>query len=284
VFGVITSGTARIRSLPETVGYWGCLLPDWPEAIVLARSLLQAGVRPAVVRLSNEEETRWLMKTSAEKKGLVQRLGKAYIQWAMRRRGFDPERVCLCILSFEGSTDVVRLAQRRARAVAAECRAIGLGSAPGRSWQRERFSLPYFRDGLMARGVMVDTLETATTWDNVERLDRAVRDAILSGIEAGGTRGAVMVHVSHVYETGAALYFTFLARHQTGNELGQWQTIKTSATKAIIENGGTLSHHHGIGYEHQPLEAEHGPVAVEALRAFKASVDPADVMNPEKLL
>lgn len=284
VFGVITSGTARVRPIPETIGYWGCLLPEWSRAIAFVRDLVQSGVVPAVVRLSNADETRWLMKTSSQKKGLVQRLGKAYIQRAVRRRSVSPDRVCLCILSFEGSRDAVRLALRCAKEHGRRRRAVGLGSAPGRSWERERFALPYLRDELMARGVMVDTLETATTWGNVERLDGAVREAIDAGIEAGGTRGAVMVHISHVYETGSALYFTFIARQQAGNELAQWQTIKTAATRAILDHGGTLSHHHGIGYEHRPLEAEHGPVAVEALRAFKASVDPTGVMNPEKLL
>ena len=136
----------------------------------------------------------------------------------------------------------------------------------------------------MARGVMVDTLETATIWSNLERLDGVVRAAITSGIDAGGTPGAVMGHVSHVYRTGASLYYTFLARQQSNDALAQWQRIKTAANQAIAGSGGTLSHHHGIGCEHRPLAAEHGPLAVEALRSLKAALDPAGLMNPDKLV
>ena len=284
VLGVITSGTAHVRPLPETVRFQGYFLPDWPDAIGFVRDLLQAGVTPSVVRLSNPSETRWLLKSSAGDAGLVQRIGKAVIQRTIRARGFEADRLCLCLLSFEGPPQRVRLACEEATHAARRCRAIRLGGSPGRSWQRDRFTLPYLRDELMARGVMVDTLETATTWSDLERLDDAVHESIGAAMSAGGTRGAMMAHVSHVYPTGASLYYTFLARQQADDPLGQWQAIKTAATRAIVDHGGTLSHHHGIGYEHQPLSAEHGPLAVDALRAVKATVDPDALMNPEKLL
>jgi len=282
--GVITSGSARVRSLPERRRFGAWFLPDWSSAIGFARDLLQTDVRPAVMRLSDPAETRWLLKTGSERRSVVERIGRAYVRRVVRRRGFDPEQICLCILGFEGRADLVRLAHRQARHTANRYRAVGLGASPGRSWERDRFTLPYLRDELMSRCVMVDTLETAATWANVERLYAAVREAIDAAIRTGGTRGAVMAHVSHVYPTGASLYYTFLARQQSGNELPQWQAIKTAATRAILEHGGTLSHHHGVGYEHLPLEAEHGPLATDALRSLKATLDPAALMNPEKLL
>jgi len=282
--GVITSGTARVRPLPDRRRFRAWFLPDWSRAVSFVRDLLQAGVRPAVVRLSDPEETRWLLKTASQTGGLIRRIGKTYIRHAIRARRFDPDQICLCLLGFEGPADGVRLACRSAAQVAGRYRAVGLGSAPGRSWERDRFTLPYLRDDLMARGVMVDTLETATTWRNLERLDRAVRDAITAATQASGSRGTVMAHVSHVYATGASLYYTFLARRQTGHEMDQWQAIKTAATQAIIDHDGTLSHHHGIGYEHLPLAAEHGPLAVEGLQALKAAFDPDGLMNPEKLI
>ncbi|MBN1344026.1 MAG: FAD-binding oxidoreductase [Phycisphaerae bacterium] len=284
VLGVITSGTARVRPLPECVRFKAYFLPGWRDGIDFLRQMLQCGLRPSVVRLSDPVETRWLMKTSSDKAGLIRQVGKAYLKHVIQRRGFDPDRICLCLLSFEGAPAHVRADCRQAAGLASRFRAVALGSSPGQSWKRERFSLPYFRDDLMARGVMVDTLETATLWSNVEPLDRAVRHAITSGIDAGQARGAVMAHVSHVYRAGASLYYTFLARHNGNDALDQWQRIKTAANRAIADNGGTLSHHHGIGYEHQPLAAENGPLAVQALKALKATLDPTALMNPEKLL
>ena len=94
-----------------------------------------------------------------------------------------------------------------------------------------------------------------------------------------------MCHISHVYESGASLYFTLIARQREGDELAQWRAVKDAATEAIVTGGGTLTHHHAIGRDHAPwLSREIGEQGVAALRALKAELDPARIMNPGKLL
>jgi len=95
----------------------------------------------------------------------------------------------------------------------------------------------------------------------------------------------VMCHVSHLYPSGASLYFTFLARQKEGEELAQWRAVKEAASRAIVEGGGTLTHHHAVGRDHAPwMEREVGATGLGALRALKAELDPAGIMNPGKLL
>jgi alkyldihydroxyacetonephosphate synthase len=94
-----------------------------------------------------------------------------------------------------------------------------------------------------------------------------------------------MCHVSHLYETGASLYFTFLAGQKQGDELAQWQAVKEAASRAIVEGGGTITHHHAVGRDHRAwMLDEVGREGVQALRALKAELDPAAIMNPGKLL
>jgi alkyldihydroxyacetonephosphate synthase len=94
-----------------------------------------------------------------------------------------------------------------------------------------------------------------------------------------------MCHVSHLYRSGASLYFTFLARQETGDPLGQWRAAKSAACDAIVANGGTITHHHAVGRDHAPwLPAETGELGVELLRSAKRALDPAGIMNPGKLL
>ena len=94
-----------------------------------------------------------------------------------------------------------------------------------------------------------------------------------------------MCHVSHLYETGASLYFTFIARQREGEEIEQWQAAKAAASAAIVEGGGTITHHHAVGRDHAPwMEQEIGSTGVSALRALKSELDPAGIMNPGKLL
>jgi alkyldihydroxyacetonephosphate synthase len=94
----------------------------------------------------------------------------------------------------------------------------------------------------------------------------------------------VLCHISHVYETGASLYFTVAAK-QLGDGLGQWGVAKAAASDAMIAAGATITHHHAVGRDHKPWFAQEvGPVGVEMLRAVKERIDPAGVLNPGVLV
>jgi alkyldihydroxyacetonephosphate synthase len=132
---------------------------------------------------------------------------------------------------------------------------------------------------------MAETLETATQWSHLLDLHDAVAGALHESLAERGTPAFVACHVSHLYPSGASLYFTFLARQEEGAELEQWEAAKRAASEAIVAQGATITHHHAVGRDHLPwMEAEVGPLALEALRAVKERLDPAGIMNPGKLL
>jgi alkyldihydroxyacetonephosphate synthase len=135
----------------------------------------------------------------------------------------------------------------------------------------------------MDAGVLVETLETATSWSNLEHLHHAVGAAL---VESLGDERAPLVacHVSHVYPSGASLYFTVLA--QAGrNPAERWLAAKRAACETVLDNGGTITHHHAIGADHLPYVArEIGSDAVAALRSIAGQLDPNGVMNPGKLI
>ena len=160
--------------------------------------------------------------------------------------------------------------------------AASLGRGPGRAWRRGRYEAPYLRDLLLDRGIMIDTLETAITWDRYLPLHAAVRDALRDAL---GDRSVVMAHLSHSYTNGGSIYYTFLAPQEAGAELEQWDRVKAAATDAIVRNGGALSHHHGIGVEHRRwMKGYLGEQGARWLAALKAALDPGDILNPGKLL
>ena len=94
-----------------------------------------------------------------------------------------------------------------------------------------------------------------------------------------------MCHVSHVYETGASLYFTLIARQREGEEIEQWREVKDAAAEAILDAGATITHHHAIGRDHRRwLTREVGDGGLTRCAALKRELDPAGIMNPGKLL
>jgi alkyldihydroxyacetonephosphate synthase len=137
---------------------------------------------------------------------------------------------------------------------------------------------------LLDEGALVETLETAAFWSRIPALKAAVTEALVGALSAQGTPPLVLCHVSHVYETGASLYFTVISA-QTDDPVGQWRQAKVAASEAIASAGGTISHHHGVGTDHRSAYADEiGPLAVEALQAVKHVLDPSNVLNPGILL
>jgi alkyldihydroxyacetonephosphate synthase len=276
--GVIGELTLRVRPAPRERVYEGVFFEDFAAGVEALRGLAQEHAAPDVARLSDQAETRMSLALAGTG-GLKGRLGKAYLGLRGYRGG------CLAILGFEGEPELLAARRKRALELVRRDGGLSVGRSPGEAWLASRFSAPYLRDELLTQGVMVETLETATTWSNVRALHRAVGGAIADALAAAGTAGLVMCHVSHLYETGASLYFTFLARQREGAELEQWRAVKQAASNAIVSGGGTITHHHAVGRDHAPwMEQEIGPQGVAALRALKSELDPAGIMNPGKLL
>ncbi len=276
--GVITDVTVRVRPAPRARRFEGWFARDFETGCEAVRALAQADALPDVTRVSDEEETRVNLMLSGTG-GAAQALLRAYL----RVRGVAGG--AMLILGWEGAREDV---ERRRALTARLLRAHGvvsLGAAPGRAWERSRFSGPYLRDELLDHGYLVETLETAHTWSHHQQLYRAVRDALTAALREGGTPPIVFCHLSHAYRDGASLYFTFLARARAGAELEQWAAAKRAASEAITAAGGTITHHHAVGRDHAPyMDAEVGAVGLEALRALKERLDPAGIMNPGKLL
>jgi len=180
---------------------------------------------------------------------------------------------------------VVTAARRSAcSAVLAAAGGIALGTDPGEAWRTGRYRAPYLRDPLLDAGAFVETLETATFWSHLSELRTAVTTAITDALAAQGTPPVVLCHISHVYETGASLYFTVLCA-QSDDPIAQWAHAKDAANAAIRAAGATITHHHGVGTDHRAAyQEEIGPLALTMLRAVKASVDPVGILNPGVLV
>ena len=276
--GVISELSLRVRAAPRERVYEGVFFEHFAAGVEVLRELAQQGAAPDVARLSDEAETRMALALAGSG-GMKGRLGRMYLSARGYREG------CLAILGFEGGEREVAARRKRALAAARRGGGLAVGRSPGEAWLKGRFSAPYLRDELLTHGVMVETLETATQWSSLRRLHGEVAGAIGDALRACGTPGLVMCHVSHLYETGASLYFTFVARQREEDPIGQWRAVKDAASAAIVAGGGTITHHHAVGRDHAPwMRQEVGETGLAALRALKAELDPAGVMNPGKLI
>jgi alkyldihydroxyacetonephosphate synthase len=269
--GVITQATVRVHRAAQDRAFESIVFPSFPDGLEALRAMAQDGVPPDMAYLMDEEETRLDVATAGGARGIGPAL--------LRARGFSLDRASILLLGYEGARDVVKEHLSLGRKY---CRAgLGIGAGPAEKYSRERYDTPYLRDSLIDHRILVDTAETATVWSNVERLYRAVCKALLEGMWSTGVKGLVGCHVSHVYSEGASLYFTYMAAQKRGDELAQYDSVKAAVTRAIIDAGGNLSHHHGIGLDHAPyLREALGDEAWRLLREVKRTLDPKGIMNP----
>jgi alkyldihydroxyacetonephosphate synthase len=153
------------------------------------------------------------------------------------------------------------------------------------AWRQAFLAAPYLRDLLARLSCVSETFETAVTWDRFEAfhagVSAAARDAV--GRVCGG--GSVACRFTHVYPDGPAPYYSILAPGRRGGELEQWDEIKAAVMAAVVEHGGTVTHHHAVGRDHRPgYDRERPPLFAAALSAAKRALDPAGVLNPGVLV
>ncbi len=266
VFGVITQVRVAVHPKPQATRYEAWSFPDFATGTAALRVVTQTGTGPTVIRLSDEAETGVNLATTES-------IGENQVTGG-----------CLAITVFEGSEAHAESRHAETRALMTAYGGTSLGEGPARAWERGRFGAPYLRDALLAGGALCETLETATDWSNIPALKTAVTEALTNALAESGTPALVLCHISHVYATGASLYFTVVAG-QRGNPIEQWRAAKAAACDAIVAAGATITPHHAVGADHRPWMADEiGELGVRVLRAVKATLDPAGILNPGKLI
>ncbi|MHA6493790.1 FAD-binding oxidoreductase [Pseudomonas borbori] len=279
-FGIISEVKVRISRLPEQENFYAVFLPDWQQALAAIRSLAQARVPLSMLRLSNAIET----TTQLALAGHPQQ-----IAWLERYLALRGARDGKCMLTFgvTGSRTQNAASLKQAKQLLKSFGGVFSGTLLGKKWAENRFRFPYLRHGLWAAGYAVDTLETATDWNNVDSLLNKVETSLRNGLSEEGEQVHVFTHLSHVYNEGSSIYTTYVFRPGSdyATAMARWQKLKHAASQTIVGHGGTISHQHGVGRDHAPyLAVEKGELGVAALKALSVHFDPEQRLAPGVLI
>jgi alkyldihydroxyacetonephosphate synthase len=261
--GVVTEAWLRVQPRPTArwSGTFGAA--DFGAGLAAVRSIVQAGHRPATCRLidANEATVTGTLTT-----------GEAVL-----------------VMGTESWSGPVTSDAEQIGTLCADAglRPIddGARNGAGDNWRSSSLRAPYLREQLVLLGLIVETFETATTWDQLDALIAGVTGAVTGALREVCGGGTVTCRLTHVYLDGAAPYFTVIAPGRRGSELAQWGEIKAAASEAVLANGGTVTHHHAVGRDHRPwYDAQRPEPFARALAAAKHAVDPAGVLNPGVLV
>ncbi len=266
-FGVLVEVTLKIfRYLPENRRYFSFIFPSWEKAVDAGREIAQGQFgMPAVFRLSDEEETHVGLKLYGIDGTMLDRF--------MRLRGYLPMKRCLMIASAEGEKRFAGNVKRCVKRICSQSGGMYLTGYPTRQWEPGRFKDPYLREDLNDYGILIETMDTAVTWDRLHQLHQGVRGVVKSRPET-----LCMTHASHFYAQGTNLYFIFITR---ADDIDDFLAFQETIQNAFQQFGGSPTHHHGIGKLFSPWMQPHlGDAQMAVLRAIKHHFDPNNIMNP----
>jgi alkyldihydroxyacetonephosphate synthase len=275
-FGVITDGWTRVQPRPPHRARATMHFDDYWDAVEATKDIVQARLYPANCRLLDANEA------------------------MLNELAFDGSH--LLVLGFESTDHPVGDDLDRAMEIArkhggscpdgptVEDRRTGgtdgdRGDSAEGSWRDSFFEAPYMFNALVSMGVLVDTFETAVTWEQFPDLHEALQENVVGAMQDECGAGFLSCRFTHVYGDGPAPYYTLLAPADVGEELDQWRTIKQAASDTLMEHGATITHHHAVGRVHREHYHEEAPDAyLDALRSMKRTLDPDEIMNPGALL
>jgi len=281
--GVISEATMRIHRRPEMRVVRGYLFREFEAGIEAVHECVRRECMPSMVRLNDPDKTALSLAFRPPASRFSEAAGKVFKTY-LRAKGFVLPQACLMLTAFEGNERSTTRQLREVQAIYRRYGAVGMGSGAGHSFEATKYDFPHIRDFLLDRDVTTDVSETSTVWSNILPLYRQTISALRAGILESKVQPWTGCHVSHTYQTGASLYFTFGFRQQTGREMEQYLCAKRAAQQSFIDCGATLSHHHAVGTEHLPWLAEDiSSVGVRAVTAIKCGLDPGNIMNPGRL-
>jgi len=282
--GVITEVTAQVHRVPELREVQAYFFPSWEVGLRAMQAISESDASPIITRVSDARETGFSMATSKERHGMDALLAEKVLPTLMKSKGWNLEDICISFIGFEGSPEHVKRQKKLVGAIIKKHGGMGVGTGPGVLYDQKKFDTPYLRDFLLDRGAAGDVSETAAPWSKLLGVYNGVVAAANGAYEQIGKKGWIMCHLSHSYHSGACLYFTF-AFVGGDDMLAEYDVVKSAIQQAFVDNGGTISHHHGVGVEHSPwLEQDISAEGVAVMRGLFAAADPGENFNPGKVV
>lgn len=270
ILGIVTRAWVRVGKRPTFRAAIPVQFKEFFSAVEAVRAISQAGLYPANCRLLDPLEAFMNASGDGEHAVLVLTFESAdhpLNEWLKRA-------LELC-RDYGGEYNSESVEQKDAHR-----------SGTAGQWRERFLRMPWFREELTARGIIFDTFETAVTWERFPNLYSSVKEATERAVkEATGQPGVVSCRFTHIYPDGPAVYFTFGGLGKKSALIEQFWTIKQAASAALMQAGGTITHHHAVGRDHrQWYDQERPEIFARALGAVKRTLDPQWLLNPGVLI
>uniref|UniRef100_W5MJ60 Alkylglycerone-phosphate synthase n=2 Tax=Lepisosteus oculatus TaxID=7918 RepID=W5MJ60_LEPOC len=287
--GVVTEVTMKIRPVPEYQKYGSVVFPNFEQGVACLREVAKQRCAPASIRLMDNSQFQFghalKPQVSSIFTSFLDGLKKFYIT---KFKGFDPNQLCVATLLFEGDREMVLQHEKQVYDIAAKFGGLAAGEDNGQRGYMLTFVIAYLRDLGMDYYVIGESFETSVPWDRVLDLCNNVKERIVRECKERGVQFPPLstCRVTQTYDAGACIYFYFAFNYRgISDPIVVYDQIEHAARDEILANGGSLSHHHGVGKLRKHwLPETISDVGLGMLKSVKEYLDPDNIFGSRNLL
>lgn len=279
--GIITRATIKIHKQPEAQAFGSLVFPSFERGVSYLKALRPTGQVPASIRLVNNTELQLGQALKPEAKGFKKLQQDIQQFFLVKVKGFDPKQLVACTIVMEGTKDEVRQQAKTIFRLAKKYGGISGGAHRGERGYMLTFGIAYIRDFFTQFHVLGETFETSVPWTNIHDVIGAVEKKLVVLCEEYGVPGRPFLayRVTQTYHTGVCIYFTMgFCAQGLEDSVGVYHAIERQLRQEILDHGGSLSHHHGVGKLRSgflPQIQSENSIAV--LRQMKKAMDPNNI-------
>jgi alkyldihydroxyacetonephosphate synthase len=281
--GLITKAVIKIHHIPEVTKYGSLIFPTVELGVDFLHRLAYSGFVPASIRLVDNVQFRFGLALARRAVGLKRLLDQIKRFYVTTLRGFDLDQMVVATIVMEGSREEVKYQERNLYRLARQFKGLPAGAEAGLRGYMLTYAIAYIRDFLAAYHIIGETFETSVPWGRIHQVCTAVKAKAEEQHRRFGLPGNsyVSYRITQLYHTGVCIYFMYgiYTKGVAEAELVFGQ-IEHSLRETIIENGGSISHHHGVGKIRKDFMGDTlSPASIQFLREVKHAVDPQNIFG-----
>ena len=281
--GIITSATLKIHRLPERSAYESIIFSDWETGVRFMHDLFHSNMVPASARLADNLQIRLGNALKENKEGLSKTLDdfKKYILFNFK--GLNPEKFTAAVFKIEGSNSEVQNQMENLKALAKKHGGILAGESTGRSGYLATMVIAYIRELIFTQNILGETMETAVPWSKINQVKGEAFKLINELHKENNLPGKPFFtsRISKIYHTGVCMYNTIAMSFEgIENPEDVFTRIEHKMRENFIKNGGSISHHHGVGKLRKDFMSDTiSEGSIEMVKGVKKTQDPDNIFG-----
>ena len=280
--GIITKAVLKIHELPECSDYESVVLKDWDTGLDFMYELAHSSSVPASARMLDSLHYQFGSALKPEKNN-IGKLKSKIQKLVFKMKDFSTDDFVAAVFKLEGSFSEVEYQRKNIKRLAKKYNGLLGGSKEGKVGYNITMVIAYIREFFVPQGILGETLETAVPWSKVNQVKDEANKLLTELHKKYDLPGKPFFcsRISKVYHTGICMYNTMgINVRGIKNPEKVFSDIEHKIRECFIKNGGSISHHHGVGKLRKDFMPETiSPGSIDVIQGIKKSQDPNNIFG-----